>query len=141
MTVVPFIPAHLEGLKIHDYMSFMGKSLTKEYGEHLANFPSYSYIRDGKVIGCSGVVPLGVYRYQAWALLSYDSGKYMRGITREVKSFLDMFSGRRVETHVVDKFPQGSKWMEMLGFKKETPSPMRMFGDDGKDYYLYARVK
>ena len=139
--VVPFISAHLDLIDLHETMSFMNGRMGNGYGEGLASYPSYSYISNSKVLACAGVFPLGTYRYQAWALMSKDSGQSMVGITKEVKKFLGMFEGKRVETHVLYGFDAGEKWMKMLGFKKETSEPMRKYGDDGKDYYLYARVK
>lgn len=143
MNVVPFIPAHLKELKLHPFLSHFQKyTVREEYGESLFLYPSYTAINGhGKVIGCAGVYPIGENNYQAWALLSEESGKYMKGFTRETKKFLDMFKADRVQTNVRADFEAGLKWMRLLGFKCETPEPMKKFGDDGMDYYLFARVK
>lgn len=141
MRVVPFIPAHLEDLILHGYQEFMHKYMNEQYGEMLSFYPSYSYVIDDIVKACAGVVPACEDRYVAWALMSKDSGKNMVGITKAVKHFLDTFGGTRVEMHVREDFEQGKRWAEMLGFFCETPVPMRKFAPDGKDYYLYARVR
>lgn len=141
MTVVPFLPAHLTGLIVHDYMGHIQEEMDHQYGLLLSQGDAYSYIAKGKVIGCSGIYQTAKYRWEAWALLSKDSGKYMVGFTRAVQDFLDNCGKKRIETHVRDDFVVGHKWIKMLGFECETENGMKSYGDDGHDYYLYARVR
>lgn len=140
MNIVPFIPAHLDDLEVHDYMGFIQSQLNEDYGNVLAQFPSYSAVSDGKVISCGGVVPTGVYRQVAWSLMGTDSGKYLTALTRAVRRFLDLNECKRTETHVRSDFEAGHRWAKMLGFINETPDGMRGWGDDGYDYCLYARI-
>lgn len=140
MIVVPFIPAHLKGLIVHDWMGHMNGILTEEYGEMLSQYPSYSAIVNGDVVAIFGVYPVSDVRYCSWGLVSEKSAKHMVSITREVNKFLELFKAIRVEAHVRADFEKGNRWMKLLGFNLETPSPMKKWGDDGFDYYQYARV-
>lgn len=141
MIVVPFIPVHLEGLKVHKYMDHMNGDMNEEYGEFLASFPAFTALVDDEVVMCGGVVQGGVNRWQIWALMSEKTGKHMVQITRETKKFLETMSLPRVETHVRSDFKAGHRWLKMLGFINETPNGMKAWGDEGKDYCQYARVK
>jgi hypothetical protein len=80
------------------------------------------------------------YKYQAWALLSADSGPYMTAITRRAKSIFGRYTESRIETHVRTDFIIGQKWVKMLGFKNETPDGMKKWGEDGFDYFMYSVV-
>ena len=141
MIVVPFLPAHLKDLIVHDYMGFIQDDLDDEYAELLNAGPAYTVLVDDKVVCCAGILQVSKFRWNVWALLSKDSGKHMLGITRAVKKFLDENSKTRYETHVRSDFVNGHKWMKMLEFSNETPNGMKAYGDDGYDYCLYARVK
>lgn len=141
MIVVPFLPVHLEGLRVHDYMGHMNGIMTEEYGAALADYPAYSCLIDGTVIACAGVYPFGVNRWTGWALMTQETAKYMLNITRAIKKFFAETDIKRIETHVRIDFKAGYRWAEMLGFKNETPDGMKAWGDDGHDYYLFARVK
>ena len=110
MIVVPFIPAHLESLEVHEYMAHIQREFGQKYGEMLAEFPSYSGIVDGKVIICSGVVQAGVNRWNAWALMSKESGRHMIPITREVMKYLKTSHVPRIETHVRSDFKADRDW-------------------------------
>lgn len=142
MDIVAFEAEHLKGLEVNEFVSFIQPDLDNpEYGEFLAKGEAYTGIVDGKVIGCAGFMPLGVNRFHAWALLSKDTRKHMVKIARMGQFVLYNSDMPRVETNVRSDFPQALKFVELLGFLRETPLPMKKFGDDGKDYYLYARVK
>lgn len=140
MIVVPFIPAHLEGFKIHGWQQEAQQYLNGDYADMLQSGPSYTAVVDGEVIAIAGVVQLTAVRWQAWALMSAETSKHMLQITREIKAFLDTFEGR-LETPVLHEFEQGHRWMKILGFTNETPEGMKNYGDNGETFDLYARVK
>lgn len=75
----------------------------------------------------------------AWALVSQDAGVHFAAIHRAVRRFLDVSEFRRIEAHVDVDFPQGARWMKMLGFEFE--ARMRGFRPDGADMLLFARVR
>lgn len=140
MIVVPFLPSHLKDLILHEYINFVQDVLSDpEYSEFLNNGMSYTALVDGKVICCAGFLKTGTSKLEAWALLSKDSGIHMLGILRAMLRELKNLEYKRIQTNVRCDFKQGIKFIEALGFKNETPNGMKDFGDDGHDYYLYAR--
>ena len=139
MIVVPFLPSHLNELVVHSYMGHIQSEMTGEYAELLLSGPAYTVLIGGEAIACGGIIQVAKNRWDAWALLSDDSGRSMLGITRAVNKFLTENKKPRIETHVRDDFMVGHKWMKMLNFKCETPNGMENYGDDGHNYYLYAR--
>lgn len=139
--VVPFLPVHLEQFKAHSYFENISAEMHQDYIDYVCGYPSYSYIKNGIIIGCYGAVLVGDGRYQLWSILSSESGKCMLGLTREVLIALNGLYFRRVEAFVRADFKEGQRWMDILGFVNETPNGMKKYGDDGRDYYLYAKVK
>lgn len=135
-----FKPEDLKGLEVNEFVSFIQPDLdNEEYGKFLAQGEAYSASVDGKIIACAGFMPLGEYRCHAWALFSPKTQKHMTGIVRFGKNVVYNIGMPRIETNIRSDFAQAIKFIELLGFVRETPLPMKNFGDDGMDYYLYAR--
>ena len=142
IVIVPFIPAHLNNIRLHSYMGYMQEHVSsEEYANMLVGENSFTGVKDdGEVLGSAGIIQLGINRWAAWALLTASSGKHMLKFAREVKKFLDNNTNTRVETHVRHDFPQGHKLMKVLGFENETPNGMKNYGEEGMTYDLYART-
>jgi hypothetical protein len=141
LIIVPFIPSHLTELVLHEYVDFVQSNLSDPaYGAALDNGMSWTAINDnGDVMCCSGLVPVGLHRAEAWALMSKQGGRSLIGVVRAIGRELDNNKFKRVQAGVRVDFVQGAKMMELLGFVNETPNGMTNYGDDGYDYYLYAR--
>jgi hypothetical protein len=139
--VVKFRPAHLDELRLQPSQEYLSAFVGRPgYGQELVEAgPCYTVRRDGKIICCAGVVNLWTGRASAWALLSWDAGKSMRPLHREVLKFLDRCEIRRVEAYVYPAFEPGHRWARMLGFEFE--GLMRAFGQDGNDMAMYARIR
>jgi hypothetical protein len=104
----------------------------------------YTLRDEGRVLGCIGIMPIWPGRGTVWAVLDYDRIKpaHMLALTRIGRKYLTELSPfRRIEATVVADFAAGIKWLELLGFKKETPEPMQAYGPNGEAHYLYALVK
>lgn len=100
----------------------------------------WSFFNDGKIVALGGAIPLTPGRAWVWALLAADAGPDMLALTRFLKVFIDELGYRRVEMYVSSAFQPGCRWAQLLGFKKETPSPMPGFFPNGQAAYLYSRV-
>lgn len=139
--VVKFKPAHLDELRLQPAQEYLSAFVGRPgYGQELVEAgPCYTVRRDGRIICCAGVVNLWTGRASAWALLSWDAGKSMMGLHREVLKFLDRCEIRRVEAYVYPGFEPGHRWARMLGFEFE--GLMRAFGHDGGDMAMYARTQ
>jgi len=94
---------------------------------------------DGDVICCAGLLPQWENRAIAWALIGESAGRYFASIHKAAHRFLVMSPYRRIEAHVDVGFPQGARWMKMLGFEVE--AYMKAFRPDGADMLLFARVR
>lgn len=102
--------------------------------------PSFSLICDeGVVWGCAGVCQLDPHRANAWALIREGIGGNFFRFHKEVYSFLCNTEYNRVEMAVDTEFQESERWARMLGFELE--GYMRQYFPDGRDAYLYARVK
>lgn len=94
-----------------------------------------------RCIGCAGIAEVWTHRAIAWAMLSEDCGRHMLEITRHVREALDLHPSRRIETAVFSDFPAGRRWVELLGFRLETPVPMAHYDGNGRSAWLYARIR
>lgn len=121
--------------------------LTEAQAQELAAAgPAFAAVaEDGRVLAMAGVVPQWPEhedaRAIAWAMVGFDAGPAMRRIHRAVVDFLARATYRRIEAHVHADFPAAIRWIEMLGFRRETPEPMQGFDPTGRACYLYARVR
>lgn len=140
MIIVPFLPAHLDGLDLIEEMSLMKPYLeNREYADFVDNDRSFTVLVEGSPIACGGIVKVDANKWTAWALMGKETSSYMIGITRAVKSFFSENNKPRIEIHVQDKFKEAHKWAELLGFKCETPNGMDNWGLNNEKYFLYSR--
>lgn len=140
MRVVAFAAAHLPALTIQ---SAQAAPLTLAEAEELAKL-GYCYTgvdEAGTVQAIAGVVPMWEGRAQAFAFIGTNAGRHFVSIDRAVRRFLAASTYRRIEAHVDANFAAGLRWIEMLGFERETARPMRSFTPDGRDCHLYARIR
>lgn len=125
-----FYPSDLDGVHVPDANDVNA----------LAMYEAWTMRIHGRVVGCAGIIPIWPGRFQAWAYIAEDIGPAgMVALTRAVRRFLALQHGR-IEAHVVTGFKQGERWAKLLGFKRETPKPMRSFMPDGSSANLFARV-
>ena len=97
---------------------------------------------DGHVcVAAAGLLPLTPHRAAAWAVLSSSAAPCMLGIIRKLRYVLDRVPYARVDMTVKDGFTGGHRLARALGMKLETPEPMRAYGANGEDEYMYSRVK
>jgi len=101
---------------------------------------SLTFKKDGKALVCAGIIPIWSGRGAAWLILSDEvHHAEMRIVHAEVLKFLDNAPFRRIETSVDSEFRQAHRWAIMLGFKPE--GEMKSYCPQGRDHWLYARVK
>lgn len=141
MTVVPFIPAHLDGFDLQEEQVFMNKYLMSEdYIIQLTDMnDAYSIVYEGKVYAIAGCCKVYDHLGMVWALLSKDTSN-LYGVTKEIRKWLDSQDIPRMETAVRRDFEKGHRWARLLGFVNETPETgMKKFGLNGETCDLYAR--
>jgi hypothetical protein len=95
----------------------------------------------GRIIMCGGVVPRHPGVGELWALVSQDAGRYFVALTRATRRFLQtqQLMYRRIECTSAIDFPQGCRWLGLLGFKHEGPVPG--FGPNGEAHVRFGLVR
>ena len=143
MIVEPFRPYHIELLMAQGVQ----EGQLRQVSQVPAGWGSVGTIpgsaltaMDGeRILLCGGVMPtmrpkIGVL----WAVLSAEAGSHMLWLHRATQRFISIAPPRRLEATVEKGFPQGCRWLELLGFEFE--GPLRSYGLDGEDHVRYARI-
>lgn len=133
--VVTFDLAHVAALDVQDAQRVDAHDLSGQYGM------AFTALSDGQPIACAGVLEVWAGRGYAWALLGKECGRHFLAIHRAVNRGLVLSGLRRIEMAVDAEFLPGCRWAHLLGFRLETPDPMRAFLPNGRSAYLYARVQ
>lgn len=144
MLIAKFKPEHLTGLALQDAQLHLSRELTTPgFGDTLAQSGfAFTALLEGRVLAVAGVLPVWENRAVAWALLAQGAGQHFLPLHRAVHGFLKQTPFVRVEAFVDADFGAGHRWMRMLGFVNETPhAPMRKYTPDGRDCFLFSRVK
>ena len=141
--IVAFRAVHLQWLELQAAQAYLSADIAKP--EHAAMIEeagdSFTAIIGGRVIACAGTAEVWAGRAVAWALISKDAGRHMLGIHKAVSGYLSAAKYRRIEAWVDEGFEPGMRWLELLGFSRETPLPMRGFRPDGGSCFLFSKVK
>lgn len=96
--------------------------------------------RDGdRIVLCGGILPTAPGMGVLWAVLSAKAGGHMVWLHRATRRFLEIEPLRRLEATVEEGFPQGCRWLELLGFKHEGPMPG--YGLNGETHIRYGKVR
>jgi hypothetical protein len=91
-----------------------------------------------EVLLCGGIIPTRPGIGILWALLSANSGRRMLWLHRATQRVLTLEQWQRIEADVPDDFPQGCRWLELLGFKYEGPMPK--YGLNGETHLRFGRT-
>ncbi len=92
-------------------------------------------------VAIGGVLELAPHRGALWGILSVHAGAYMVELHKKTLRFLAQLPYRRLEAVVALDFEAGHRWAQMLGFEREDRHGLKYFGDDMRDYALYARIQ
>jgi hypothetical protein len=143
MNIVAFKAAHLQALELQDAQAYLSADIAKPEHARMIESAGHSFtaVVGDKVIACSGTAEVWAGRAVAWALISKDAGRHMVGIHKAVAGYLSAAKYKRIEAWVDEGFEPGMRWLEMLGFIRETPMPMRGFRPDGGSCFLFSKVK
>jgi hypothetical protein len=95
--------------------------------------------RDGdRILLCGGVMPVRPKIGVLWAVLSAEAGSHMLWLHRATQRFISIAPPRRLEATVEKGFPQGCRWLELLGFEFE--SERRCYGLDDETHLAYVKI-
>lgn len=101
--------------------------------------PAWHVRRGGKLIAMGGHTPVWAGRTVVWGHIGADAGPSLAAMTRKVRQELDALALEfpRIEAYASRNYGAASRWLVMLGFRRE--GLMRKFAD-GRDYFMYART-
>jgi hypothetical protein len=143
MKFVPFVGEHLREMVFQPAQHLESTFMTPDEAGVLENGMAWTAMDDETVCGVGGLMDVPGWNGQrkiAWCALRPRLGATnLLAITRAVKIVLDACPSRRVEASVKAGFANGQSWARRLGFACE--GLMQGYGQDGCDYYLYARVR
>lgn len=141
MTIVEFRPEHLLQMKFQARQQRTLAHMTIEWLMRLAHGgPAVSVMVDGEIIACGGVLMHSAQSGFVWSVLSRDAAAHFLGLHRAARRFLATAPKLdRMEAVTEVDFPQGRRWLELLGFKCE--GRIAKDGADGEDHFLYARAQ
>ncbi|HXN09694.1 MAG TPA: hypothetical protein VN859_00510 [Steroidobacteraceae bacterium] len=140
MTVVPFLPFHVELMRLQGVQAAQVSHVPARY----ASFqrppgPALSAFDGETIIMCGGILTMNEHIGLLWALLSARAGTRMIFLDRAVRRFIDSEPVRRLEATVQKGFEPGCRWIKLLGFEYE--GDMRAYGDGGETHERWARVR
>lgn len=139
MQVIPFKAEHVTQIALQPKQMYLSQWVTHDQAAALEQYPSFTGMVDGEVVGVMGVLPQWQGRALGWGLLSCTGPKNFVEVHRAVLHFLDGCYIQRIEATVDCDHEQGHRWIKMLGFELEAER-MKAYAPDGHDCSLYARV-
>lgn len=99
-------------------------------------------LREGEVLAIFGAFWFVPGVRHLWGLVSVDACKYPIGFYKISKQLLawqeKQSQARRLQIDIRANDESLIKWADKLGFQQE--GLMKKFGQDGSDYFLYART-
>jgi hypothetical protein len=98
--------------------------------------PAVSAVVDDEIIGCGGIVVQSATIGFLWGAISQDAGPHFIHLHRAARRLLEGTRLARIEAVTEIDFPEGRRWLELLGFECECP--MSEDGPNGEDHYRYA---
>ncbi|MFK0377844.1 GNAT family acetyltransferase [Pandoraea sp. NPDC090278] len=132
---------HLLFIELQPAQAFAQALLTREYAETIAGQTGvgWTVLKDGKPVACGGVAEQWPGRAEAWTLLSDDALRTFRHVHRVAQGVIAEAPWNRIEMKVDARHDAGVRWAKRLGFECE--GLMRKYTTDGRDIFLFARVK
>lgn len=141
MKIVRMTAAHVQAVQLQEAQAFAMPMVSAEHAQQLAAADGVAWAAlDGDdVIACAGIVQAHEQRGMAWAMFSERALRQFKLIHRVVRMVLDGAKWRRIEMTVDANHAAAIAWAERLGFERE--GLMRAVTPDGRDCFLYAKVK
>lgn len=111
--------------------------------KHEVNGVAWSGFAEGHLIAAGGVHFYWPGVGEAWTFMTSYLHKYRFSIHKHTARALDIIMNEnslyRVQAVVDASHKAAVSWIETLGFYRE--GLMKKYGPDGRDYYMYGRVK
>lgn len=116
-----------------------------EFGENIFDHLEgveycYTGVFDDKILFCTGLVPLGPHKAEAWTLFRPNSKKDFSKTFYAVRRLLMVAPFDRIEARIRCDNAPAHRWIKLLGFQLEAER-MRKSSIFGHDESLYSRVR
>ena len=130
-----------------EHLVVMGGSIqgmiTQEAIEIYKNNPSFTLLIDGKPVGLGGVIVLWQGVGEVWTYLTDEILKKPIFLHKQTKKILAEITThlklKRIQASVLFDFDKGCKWLEKLGFTRESVMPL--YGANGETFVRYVRLE
>lgn len=141
MKIVALKPEHILAVQLQPAQDFAMPFVTERQAVDIAAARGIGWTAmDGdQVLACAGIVHVHDERGLAWSMISEGALRQFKTIHRVISRVVDSAPWRRVEMIVDCEHAAGRRWAERMGFEQE--GRMRAYTPDGRDCFLYARVK
>jgi len=142
MKIVRMTAEHVLAVQLQPAQDFAAPLIDGDHAEALASAAGVAWTAldgGGVPIACAGIIELHRQRGMAWALLSERALRQFKLIHRVVRDVVHAAPWRRIEMTVDVRHAAAAAWAERLGFERE--GMMRAYAPDGRDCFLYAKVK
>jgi hypothetical protein len=137
MTIIPFIPEHLAKINLQERQRRTISHMTPAWLQVLAQGgPAVSAVVDEQIIGSAGIVVQSADAGFLWGAISQDAGPYFLHLHRAACRLLEMPRLQRIEAVTEVDFPEGRRWLGLLGFECE--GRVSQDGPNGEDHFRYV---
>lgn len=139
MILERFEPAHFVALDLQPAQQHMREYLTPQFIERLlCRGYAYTLTDCGQPMVCFGFHPWTDDRGVVWTYFDRSAGRHMVALVRYGMRFLSTLRGH-VFAMVEEGFAQGSRFVEMLGFRCIGSLPQ--YGLAGRPHDIYLQVR
>lgn len=136
MKIVPYIPEHAVRIRLQAAQAEVAGMVGTGYADALSKAgEAYSVLNGEEVIFCGGVANIWPGRSMLWSLLSETANKHMLFLTRGVRRFILLQSGR-IETIVRADFQEGHRWAKLCGLNWHHHEEKYLPGGFDADIYV-----
>lgn len=137
MNIVPFRSEHLSRINLQERQQRTISHMTPEWLQILAQGGlAVSAVVEDQIIGSAGVVVQSNDAGFLWGAISQDAGPHFVPLHRAAVRLLQMSGLARIEAVTEVDFPEGRRWLALLGFECE--GRVDADGPNGDDHYRYA---
>jgi len=144
--LVPFDPLLLKLMNLRKYDRIFPDYISN-YDEIMKAYmhigKAWCGVAQGKPVCAFGIIPLWKGVAEIWMLTDEELPKYIRTFHRVTKQMFDLFFDEyelnRLQCTVHSLNGHGVKWIEALYFEQE--GRLKKYGPDGKDFFMYGRLK
>jgi hypothetical protein len=142
MRVEPFRPVHLQLLIAQGVQAAQARQVSHVPASYASvEQPpglAMTAIEGERIVLCGGIIPQRPGVGTLWAVLSEHAGEHMVWLHRATRRFMSLQEWQRLEATVEKGFPQGCRWLRLLGFKYEGPMPK--YGLNGETHVRFGKT-